>query len=263
MTWMAPAQTCPEIDGVRPRRDSVGATTTGGPPPDPAPRPAASGRRALALGAAKWAVTLVIASIAIPAITTQWSDRQKELTLKDGLVSRLTQSAATAIEDAGFLVRDEAISKNVRGSMWRARFTGIARSWNIDAAALESELTAYFPHAKVASQSFRRAFHEYSNRVQGYIFLSSQVCQGDRRVSADSLRKYLQPARWETAYPNLTEPSIGDCWRRTRAFKDDYVAAGAALLAHRDQLLATLVHAHAAGYSVGFRAFLKQLLPFY
>jgi hypothetical protein len=240
-----------------------GDTSTADPATDTTSRPAPGRRRAVALGAAKWAVTLVIASLAIPAITTQWSDRQKELTLKDGLVSRLTQSAATAIEDAGFLVRDEAISKKVRGSEWRSRFTAIARAWNIDAAALESELAAYFPDTKVASRSFRSAFHEYSNRVQGYIFLSSQVCQGDRRVPADSLRKYLQPTRAATAYPNLTEPSIGDCWRRTGAFKDDYVAAGAALLAHRDPLLTTLVHAHAAGYSVGFRAFLKQLLPFY
>jgi hypothetical protein len=198
----------------------------------------------------------------IPAITTQWSDRQKELALKDTLISRFTQSAATAIEDAGFLVRDEAISKKVQNQQWRSRFTSTARQWNIDAETLESELTAYFPDTKLSggsTESLDRAFRAYNGQVGNYIFLSSQVCKGDRAGATESLRKYLQ-----RPYPSLGDRNRGnDCWLKTKQFKSDYVAAGSALLGLREPLLKTLVHAHAAGYSVGFRAFLKQLLPFY
>src|SRR4051812_42439680 len=74
-------------DAVRPARDALfdarrggGCATAASPPTDgDAPVLKTARVRALAVAAAKWGAGLVLASLAIPAITTQWSDRQKEL----------------------------------------------------------------------------------------------------------------------------------------------------------------------------------------
>jgi hypothetical protein len=115
----------------------------------------------------KWLVALLVASLFIPAITTQWSDRQKELDIKAALISQITESAAATVQDSVFLVSDE--SKGRRGS----------------------------------------------------------------------------------------------CWLKTNEFRIAYQALGERLLSKRQPLLATITESPAAGYNVGFRDFLRQVLPPY
>lgn len=64
----------------------------------------------LLASAAKWLAVLVVASLMVPALTSQWSDRQKELDVKNAVVAQITHSAATATQDAYSLVDDESKS---------------------------------------------------------------------------------------------------------------------------------------------------------
>ena len=143
-----------------------------------------------------WLVALLVASLVLPALTTQWSDRQNELSLKEALVSQLTFSAATAIEEAHYLVLDESVPGPLRTESLRARYVAIAKAWNIDMFTLESKIKAYFPSARLRDgprPALGDAVREYNLRVQDFILLSGDICAGNRlfQLALHRLDDYL------------------------------------------------------------------------
>jgi hypothetical protein len=230
-------------------------------------------RRRLLLGIVKWAGALLLASLVIPAITTQWSDRQKEVALKDSLISQLTASTATAIENSGSLVFDETQGPAIAPiATLRSQFKSIGNDWNIQAFTLESQLHAYFPHARLyhgQHSTFGHAFDTYNMRVQDYILLAYALCPGDklRTKALRRLQIYLpiiKSVEWAALQESGVHPPGNDCWRRSTKFKDAYlIPLGLDLLRKRAALVDTILHSHATGYNVGFQDFLRQVLPFY
>jgi hypothetical protein len=227
----------------------------------------------LLASAAKWLAVLVVASLMVPALTSQWSDRQKELDVKNEVVAQITHSAATATQDAYSLVDDESKSARIKDSLWRSQYRSIVKEWRVAAFTLESELEAYFPNIELSSSSLVNAFHEYNNHVQQYIRLSGDECADEERndEAVHKLYGYLfhresrrGPRAIEMNPPvpksgNSPDPS---CWAKPTKFRSKYQALGEELLRRREVLVQAVIHSNAAGFNVGFRDFVRQVLPF-
>jgi hypothetical protein len=221
--------------------------------------------------AGKWLAVLVVASLMVPALTTQWSDRQKELDLKTSLVSQLTSSAAIATQDAFTLVGDEAKSPTIKDAAWRTEYRSILKEWRVAAFTLMSELGAYFPDVKSTTKPGQDlllvdAFSEYNNAVQQYIRLSLDECSKNtsRQKVIGELYSYLalSLSNGIKKYPVGTG-SGQKCWKKPERFRKAYQRLGDELLTRRDPLVDVVIHSNAAGYNVGFKDFVHQLLPFY
>jgi hypothetical protein len=226
-----------------------------------------------------WLGALVVASLMIPAITTQWSDRQKEVDTKAVLIAELTESAAVAIEDAVTLVDVQEKEKlevgeepsTAQESAWLARYHAILGAWRVAAFTLESRFAAYFPDARL--EAFDRpllapAFHDYNERIQQFILLSANLCREEalRLEAVEKLEEYLSVdflQRAELAGIIRAAETEWPCWRKAPALREAYQELGEGLLGQRTYFLDTIVRSNAAGYNVGFRDFLRQLLPFY
>jgi hypothetical protein len=216
----------------------------------------------------KWLAAILVASLILPALTAQWADRQNELALKEKLVSELTLSAATAIEEAHALVLEEVQPDPLPMQALRARYGAVAKAWSIAIFTLETKLSAYFPDAKLRSETrvaFRDAVHDYNLRVQDYIVLSGQICADNRLFEAalGRLTNYVGVTRPSTEQMKVEQSKDPpSCWRRTEDFRRAYQdPIGLSLLNKRDDLVETIIHADAAGYNVGFRDFLQQIVP--
>jgi hypothetical protein len=222
--------------------------------------------------AAKWLAVLVVVSVMVPALTTQWSDRQKELELKTSLVAQITSSAATATQDAFDLVGDERKSTVIKNDLWRAQYRSILKEWRVDAFTLESELDAYFSAVRLSQTHLPNAFATYNEVVQNYILLSLDLCSGhkDRTTAVRLIYKYL-PARSPEKQDqketiNSDPPGSGAgrrCWKKSEAFRQAYQTLGEELLDKRDELVDAVIQSDAAGYNVGFKDFVHQVLPFF
>jgi hypothetical protein len=219
----------------------------------------------------KWLAALVVASLVLPALTTQWSDRQNELSLKEALVSQLTLSAATAIEEAHALVLDETVLDPLPTERLRARYVAIAKAWNIEVFTLESKLNAYFPDARLREephQGLGDALGRYNLHVQDFILLSGDICSDNRvfRLALGRLERYLPGIGEETWEALRSSAASADdlhgCWKRTEEFRRAFQEPlGRDLLEKRQSIVETIIHSGAEGYSVGFRDFLRQILP--
>jgi hypothetical protein len=222
----------------------------------------------------KWIAALVLASLVLPAVTTQWSDRQKELSLKESLISQLTLSAATAIEGAHSLVIEETQAGPLQAASLRPRYGAIAMGWNVDIFTLESRLNAYFPHAKLRDKPHTRlgaAVRTYNLRVQDYILLSGPTCSDTDlfRNALKRLKSYLPTIEeedwlslgWIDEEANDEQPKrSGPCWRHAEEFRRAYQEPlGLKLLEKRGSLVETIVQSGAEGYYVGFRDLLRQV----
>jgi hypothetical protein len=225
----------------------------------------------------RWLGALVVASLLIPAITAQWSDRQKELELKTALISEVTESAASAVQEASNLVDVEqkawpTIKSDPRfdktADEWYGRYRAILKTWKVAAFSLESRLFAYFPNADIRlprRPQLAGAFHVYNVRVQMFILLTLNLCRNERLQT----RAVAQLARYLSVdFAREYKPIIDDapprgaprrCWRKTRDFFTAYDALGSKLLKQRSYFADAIVHSHAAGYSVGLGALVRQV----
>ena len=201
----------------------------------------------------------------VPALTSQWSDRQKELDVKNALVSQITRSAATATQDAYTLVEDEAQSAMIKDPLWRSEYRSILKEWRVAAFTLQSELQAYFPSATLGSSSLLMAFHNYNNVVQQYIRLSGDECADNRQWVVNAIySKYLHKHPWRVIANN--PPGITPnpaCWKKSEEFRQSYQDLGENLLGRRKDLVQAVIGSSAAGFNVGFRDFVHQVLPFF
>jgi hypothetical protein len=234
------------------------------------------GRRAdRPLGLLKWIGPLLVAGLLIPALTTQWSDRQKELEIKSSLVGRITESTDAAIEDAAFFVDVQVNAwppvDELSTSGWKAygreqsaRYREILKQWRVLASSLQSRLGAYFPdaHYDDGAQNpllLSDAFGEYRREVEGYMMLATNLCKGanPRIQTVAALESYLSvhPVGLDDA------PQSESCWEKSDAFFGAYRQLGDALLLKLTDFVDAIVRSNAAGYNVGSRDLVRQLLP--
>jgi hypothetical protein len=228
---------------------------------------------------ATWFAALVVASLFIPAMTAQWADRQKELELKTALIAEMTESAAGSLQDAvDFVDLQQKAWPHPKEEDWYKRYRAILKDWKVAAFSLESRLSAYFPHASVRLSkrpSLARSFHVYNERVQQFIYLTLNLCkEGSLRTDEEQmgparrLEKYLSisleaDSDYSAIVTDTPPRSQSPCWRKTREFFKDYDHLASKLLDQRTYFVDAIVHSSAAGYNVGFRDFVRQVLPFY
>jgi hypothetical protein len=220
-------------------------------------------------------------SLLIPALTTQWSDRQKELEIKSSLVAQITESSAATIEDAIFFVEIQVKAWppvermtirewKVYGRVADARYRAIVKRWRVQASSLESRLVAYFPDAHFVvdqrkPQLLKKAFAEYRGEVEQYILLTKDLCKNDdtRLKTVAAVEGYLKAELNVKPVGLDAAPESVSCWEKGEAFLDAYRGVGDSLLLRLNDFVNAIVRSNAAGYNVGARDFIRQILPIY
>lgn len=202
-----------------------------------------------------WAFVLVVASILVPAATRQWSDRQSILTLKQLLITDISDGAVAGIRAAqevpGLAGEDEA----------RIQACDAALDGWVDAeATIDPVFGFYFPESRA-----RDLWSQYRDVVYNYIALSG--CARDPRGYVTVIRKYFEAH----PLPNPDPPPRRDPWAilaestpNESAYQEIYGWLGQQILRHRGSLLREmLAESHARGYCSGFVDFWKEVSPWH
>jgi hypothetical protein len=234
----------------------------------------------------KWVVILIVASLLIPALTKQWTDRSKELETKSAIVTKISESSATTINTVRYLVGDvlpaasarnasaKALSKaktrphkNVREPRAKlarataraqkvelATYNRIKNAWGRNGAAVESELDSYFPSSDLPDR-----WGSFVMAVTNYVRLASSVCRGQRLnvFNAFSSTIHVSPDEQFDLEWELSD----DCRVKHRNFQVTYFLVGDRLLSEEEQLVRDIVHANAAGYSSGWSDLWHDVVP--
>jgi hypothetical protein len=199
----------------------------------------------------KWLAVTIAAALIFPALTKQWSDRQAELTLKNSMVTDISEGVETAYVGA----RDVVYSTGSYIQGLEARNKTL-EAWREASAKVDPSFYAYFP-----GQSVTNEWTSYKAAIAGYVLLA--CC--DQESHADDLaavRDFVRRVTLFTTRPGGSldilatgpgsDPSL---------YQSVYTWVGVQLLGYRGQLLAHLIQANAEGYSSGIGDFLHDLLP--
>jgi hypothetical protein len=124
-------------------------------------------------------VGALVTSVLVPRFTRQWQNRDKELDVKTTLVADISESVTDFVLAVQF-----AELKSVSQS--QADFDRAFRQWEVDSAAIESKLQAYFPRSDVP-EDWRR----YSLVVTDFYALTGVDDPADRRELVDKFAVYF------------------------------------------------------------------------
>jgi hypothetical protein len=204
----------------------------------------------------RWLALLFVASLFVPALTKQWSDRKQELQVKEELATSISSIVADAIYGA------EAAESRPSAGKEQLRHD-VIHTWLRDRAAVEPRLSVYFGGSDAASWWFESKRIGYRNAV--LVFAHLACCDAtQRKVHVRWLRKFVGDG---TAPP----ASGGDPWRalscepeRTCGGTTHSVAyrwLGNQLLYQRQAFLEDLLVANGSGFSTGWRDFVHDLFP--
>jgi hypothetical protein len=236
----------------------------------------------------KWAVVLFVASLLIPALTKQWTDRSKELETKSAIATKIGETSASTIDTIRYLVGDVLPAASARKAqataLARAKHEGhpvpkarrmnalaaarerkvelatynkLKNNWGRTSAVIESQLASYFPDSQLPQQ-----WDTYATTVTNYLRLASSVCGDDRKtvLAAVDDYPYATLVQGDERKALLSDLS-GDCAVKHRDFQASYFAVGDRLLNEEEVLVRTTVHGHAAGYSSGWRDLWHDFTP--
>jgi hypothetical protein len=122
-------------------------------------------RHPLVIGATLTLLSAVLASVLIPALTRVWQDRPKALALKRDLVAKISQTATAAIIRARYYPAGHPTASIATRD---TAYTRTASRWQVDSAAIGSELATYF-----RTTALPMRWQRYTEAVRGY--LHSQI----------------------------------------------------------------------------------------
>jgi hypothetical protein len=207
----------------------------------------------------RWIVLLFIASLAIPALTKQWSDRKQELQVKESLSTDISKVSADAVYGAVFAVSRQS------GVGQRASRRQAIHDWLRSRATIDPRFIVYFSRTGAADHWFtggRRHLLGFRNAVLIYILMA--CCDEHRSEHAAHLRAYLPGA---VAPASLPDPwSVLSCngaesCPNGGAYQRAYMWLGNQVLSQRRVLLDELLHANGTGFSSGWHDFVNDLNP--
>lgn len=232
------------------------------------------------------AASALLAGWLLPPFAHQWQDRQKERELKRELATQLDRDATKTVIGGRILVDlrfPEAQTTEARlldlqaaaptgraaaraaltAARERERDAGATTyietlsSWLITRSVTRSALTAYFPHAGLAT-----AWETYANHVTVYLRLAAARGKSQRREIVADLSEYLLGNRNDAAWRQLvTPPRDVPAGRR-----ESYAAADGSLsdrlLRKKNEIVRGVLAAHAEGFSTRRRDLLDEVLPF-
>jgi hypothetical protein len=196
-----------------------------------------------------WALALLTGSLAIPALTKQWADRQQELTLKSDLITDVSRASAQAFADAKLILQLDSSKTHARRLMAR-------RAWEVAEGDADARYNIYFDNTQAEKE-----WDAYRDVIYDYI--SAACCDEHRKVDLRNLRVYLgSPEPWKEFRTDPWEIlSCGpgeSCRSVSSQFARAYTWLGIAILDLRSRLLDTLRQADATGFSRGTKDFLND-----
>jgi hypothetical protein len=207
----------------------------------------------------KWLVLVFIASLAIPALTRQWSDRQNELQVKQELWADIRKASAGAVYGA---VR----ASRARGEDQRSARADLIFGWLQDRVAIEPRFDVYFDDSRAAKHWFGRdGAPSFRDAMLRYVHLA--CCDAAlRERHLTRLRQYLSASGREFQPSDTEKWAVLSCGPQESCPVDETYSAtyqwlGNQLLDQRHKLLDQLLHANGEGYSTGWRDFITDLNP--
>jgi hypothetical protein len=195
-----------------------------------------------------WALGLLIVSLAIPAATKQWSDRQAALALKAELIGEISRGSISAFTGAKRIAAEKDLD-NANAERLKTR-----DAWEDSEAGVDAQYAVYFRETTA-----RDVWLEYRNVVYDYISLG--CCDEHRDEDIRILHEYLgNPKPWPTQDDPWEIARCGDqeSCAATTDFSEAYTWLGIKLLAKRGDLLSELRLAQPSGISLGWRDFLRD-----
>jgi hypothetical protein len=201
----------------------------------------------------RWIVLLFIASLLVPALTKQWNDRKQELQVKESLTTDISKASADAVYGAEFSVSQK------RGAKQHAARRAAVDNWLRERAAIDPRFLVYFAHSDADDHWFAGRGHGrlgFRNAVLIYIHLA--CCDQERSGHVKRLRGYLGAVRgpW-----GVLACGPQEACQRKDGYGQAYLWLGNQLLSQRRVLLDQLLEANGAGFSSGWRDFIKDLNP--
>jgi hypothetical protein len=202
----------------------------------------------------KWLAVTIAAALIFPALTKQWSDRQAELTLKNAMVTDISEGVETAFDGARDVVN--STGSYIQGLKARNK---TVNAWREAAAKADPSFVAYFPRQSVTDE-----WTSYKTPTIDYLALA--CCDQEFHAAyLAAVRDFVQRVN-----PSTTPaPGASSSWDILAAgaesdpsrYRIAYTWVGLQLLYYRGVLEEHLVHANAEGYSSGIGDFLHDLLP--
>jgi len=198
----------------------------------------------------KWLAVTLAAAIIFPALTKQWSDRQAEMTLKNAMVTDISEGEETAYVGT----RDVIYSTGGYVQQLEARNKSL-EDWRLAAAKVDPSFYAYFP-----GQSVTNEWTSYKEAILGYVGLA--CCdQAFQAHDVAAVRDFVRRVNLFTTHPGgsldilaagpASDPSL---------YQSAYTWVGLQLLGYRGQLLDHLIHANAKAYCSGILDFLRTTI---
>ena len=189
----------------------------------------------------------VISSLLIPWFTRKWQDHQKALELKSALASQIAESATSTI------VRSWSVHEAGRHRYSDAERRAW-RAWQIQSAAIEARLRAYFPSTRLADEwvGFTQeveAFHEISDGLDdsadlwclhGSLLATSPAAGRVEREALKEVPPIRRPRRFSCVESLPIRRGV-----RTRpyVFEYEYQLANDQLMARRTELIESVLGA--------------------
>jgi hypothetical protein len=123
--------------------------------------------------------TAIISHYLIPKITKRWQDHQKELELKTGFVTEISESVLGIVMAIQFA---EVGAK----SQTQDQFDNAYRDWEIKKAIIGSKIRGYFPHTTLGPD-----WDEFSDMVSEVYALSGTADKDFRNTRLNELKQYF------------------------------------------------------------------------
>ena len=216
---------------------------------------------------------LLLSSLAIPAATRQWSDRQESLALKGDLLVDLTGPSSKAYAEAlGLPVLGR--EKGSRAALALRRT--LRTEWLSTSAVIDARFATYF------SDDLEDQWLEHQAAMFGWLALG--CCGHDGDGNLEAVRSYIHrhppSERWQQSESRMAlEAEHGTPWKLlacaphdldkacrspkgNRNFDVGYVWVGQALNNRRAVLLEDVLDSDVTGFSSGWGDFMKDLNPF-
>ncbi len=206
----------------------------------------------------RWIVLLFIASLFVPALTKQWNDRKQELQVKESLLTDISTVSADAVYGAVEASQQSGRTQQTK----RAEAIG---TWLRDRAAIDPRFDVYFEQSEATNHWYGRRQPGFRNAVLIYLHLA--CCDaGQRAERLLRLQRYLkaagvQPQRSDAENWRVLACGPQESCNMERSYSDTYRWLGNQLLAQRRNLLDQLLAANGAGFSNGWRDFIRDLNP--
>jgi hypothetical protein len=228
-----------------------------------------------------WLMALIIASILVPAVTRQWADRPKELDFKNSLIKDLSDSTASTIDTARFIVANTLPESKVtflackdavktktpestkacnaqkleEAKAEQRAYNEMKDSWIRRGAILNSELRAYYSD----DSSISTEGQDYIDAVTKYVRMASTLCDPN---DARYVISYLDAKRDARLLPLISQLKSDECEAKPSKYVNGYSTMGDQLLERRKQLAEPLLTTHAQGYDTSSRDLLADIWPY-